>query len=663
MSNLGPQQQNISYDSLLQIPGGVTAQLQQVQDGEGRSTGLWVSSAGTNATTASSFTASVNGTAISGVVPRLISDGFGDYVSVKDFGAVGDGVTDDTAAVQAADQQARALGATLLFPGGTYMVSQLVLYTGSNWIGAGRDATTIKQIAGSNKDLIYGYNSNANWGSITPVNFANGFTLKSLTLDGNSANNTSGSGIAAFASRPIIEDVFIKNCAEYGMRTEYHDASAGLDTFAMEGYFSDIKIDTVGKHGWYNSGPHDSTIIAVIVIDAGQSAANTYDGFYLNTGATHIGCHAWTRAASVRARSALNVLGAGNNFSGGCQFEGGYTANAIIANQKNAFDSSTRFYAAWNGVNILLSGSSATVNRICGVLGDAAAGRPACVGLTFGAASGDYIASNYISITCYGQTAGNIAFTSGYTGGKNIIQINAYIASGTYSYVGTPLDSERISYYSVTGSTPTALPLLNTGYTAFGSVVPASVAQTQSKVYAVENTSPSFGVIGAAGSPTFYGLNLGGGNVQSPTSSADFDALAVFEGRGYTSSGSVVGAANILFRARNPSGSNLSGDMIFSVRNATAYVTVIAINQGGVDPNIDNTYRLGSPINRWTNAYAVQFRPGDGSPVWTSGSGSPEGVVYGPIGSMYTRTDGGAGSTLYIKESGASNTNTGWVAK
>ena len=45
----------------------------------------------------------------------------------------------------------------------------------------------------------------------------------------------------------------------------------------------------------------------------------------------------------------------------------------------------------------------------------------------------------------------------------------------------------------------------------------------------------------------------------------------------------------------------------------------------------------------------------------TSGVGSPEGVVSAPTGSIYTRTDGGAGTTLYIKETGG--TATGWVAK
>lgn len=43
------------------------------------------------------------------------------------------------------------------------------------------------------------------------------------------------------------------------------------------------------------------------------------------------------------------------------------------------------------------------------------------------------------------------------------------------------------------------------------------------------------------------------------------------------------------------------------------------------------------------------------------GSGSPEGVITSSPGGLYCDTDGGAGVTLYVKESG--NSNTGWVAK
>ena len=45
----------------------------------------------------------------------------------------------------------------------------------------------------------------------------------------------------------------------------------------------------------------------------------------------------------------------------------------------------------------------------------------------------------------------------------------------------------------------------------------------------------------------------------------------------------------------------------------------------------------------------------------TSGTGSPEGAVTAPVGSLFLRTDGGSATTLYIKESGTGNT--GWIGK
>ena len=45
-----------------------------------------------------------------------------------------------------------------------------------------------------------------------------------------------------------------------------------------------------------------------------------------------------------------------------------------------------------------------------------------------------------------------------------------------------------------------------------------------------------------------------------------------------------------------------------------------------------------------------------------SGAGSPNGVVTASPPALYLNRSGGAGTTLYVKESGT-NTNTGWVAK
>ena len=45
----------------------------------------------------------------------------------------------------------------------------------------------------------------------------------------------------------------------------------------------------------------------------------------------------------------------------------------------------------------------------------------------------------------------------------------------------------------------------------------------------------------------------------------------------------------------------------------------------------------------------------------SAGTATPEGAVTGAVGDLFLRTDGGASSTLYVKESGTGNA--GWTAK
>lgn len=49
-----------------------------------------------------------------------------------------------------------------------------------------------------------------------------------------------------------------------------------------------------------------------------------------------------------------------------------------------------------------------------------------------------------------------------------------------------------------------------------------------------------------------------------------------------------------------------------------------------------------------------------GASLISFGLGSPNGVVTAPVGRIYLRGDGAAGTVLYVKESGTGNT--GWVA-
>lgn len=69
---------------------------------------------------------------------------------------------------------------------------------------------------------------------------------------------------------------------------------------------------------------------------------------------------------------------------------------------------------------------------------------------------------------------------------------------------------------------------------------------------------------------------------------------------------------------------------------------------------------LGRSGNRFGIAYIEEADYGDGVRD-LCGNGSPESVVTAAVGSTYRRRDGGAGTAFYVKESGSGNT--GWVAK
>jgi hypothetical protein len=64
---------------------------------------------------------------------RTLASRFADVLNVKDFGAKGDGSTDDTAAVQAAVNAALANGGTVIFPRGKYRVTDRIV-VGYVWV-------------------------------------------------------------------------------------------------------------------------------------------------------------------------------------------------------------------------------------------------------------------------------------------------------------------------------------------------------------------------------------------------------------------------------------------------------------------------------------------------------------------------------------------------
>jgi hypothetical protein len=67
----------------------------------------------------------------SGASVRTAQSKMRDWISVKDYGAVGDGSTNDTTAITNAIAYASSINATLLFPSGTYLVTPATAQTGA----------------------------------------------------------------------------------------------------------------------------------------------------------------------------------------------------------------------------------------------------------------------------------------------------------------------------------------------------------------------------------------------------------------------------------------------------------------------------------------------------------------------------------------------------
>lgn len=98
------------------------------------------------------------------------------------------------------------------------------------------------------------------------------------------------------------------------------------------------------------------------------------------------------------------------------------------------------------------------------------------------------------------------------------------------------------------------------------------------------------------------------------------------------------------------------------------YVVFMPIFFGSAQFPWRQLYSLGDDVSSGgTGAQRRALRMGFGTTAGADvislyfGTGSPESVITANIGSIYLRTDGGASTTFYVKESGTGNT--GWIPK
>lgn len=215
-----------------------------------------------------------------GAVARTLQDKAREVVSVKDFGAVGDGTTDDTTAVQAFFTACKDKRGYI--PAGKYKVtSAITIDPDHNYVieGEGRDPN------GTTASVIY----NAGTGNCITINqtgAANNkqIRLSNLTISGTSA---SANGIHAVNVHNLnMEDVWITSHGGHGLYLNKCWTCS----------FKNVTSTQNGQHGIYAYQQNNQVVFDHCIVNS-NSRSDGYANFYIggsstyeNLGVTLLGC-------------------------------------------------------------------------------------------------------------------------------------------------------------------------------------------------------------------------------------------------------------------------------------------------------------------------------------------------------------------------------------
>jgi parallel beta-helix repeat protein len=164
----------------------------------------------------------------SGAVATTVQAKLRETVSVKDFGAVGDGVADDTVAIQAALDTGRAI----YFPNGTYLTGSINAQSNTVIYGESKTGVIIQPIPSVPSNVLVGFggktdveiynltfpNTLVSHPALVPINLSS--STKIYIHDINFG--TSSSALQLYSSTNcVIEDVIIGRCSTYGIYSDY----------------------------------------------------------------------------------------------------------------------------------------------------------------------------------------------------------------------------------------------------------------------------------------------------------------------------------------------------------------------------------------------------------------------------------------------------------
>ena len=269
-------------------------------------------------------------------------------LSVKDmaYGAMGDGITDDTAAIQAA---VNAAGSTKLcyFPAGTYIISSpITLISGGSYIGAGW-SSIIKQANGANQTRLLQWPSGTNSNCL----------MADLMIDGNRTNNTGATtyGLYGFALQySSFRNVRVQQVNGDGWRLD--GASGGFANTT-----STVHMENCWAYGNGNNGVVFTSFAADVHVHGGDFGFNGASAITLQAGSCSIrDAVLWGTTGGV----GLLVGGPSNQITN-CNIEGN-SEHGISVNQFGSYSLITgcKLYANSGSGNGIADGIS--VNGVSG---------------------------------------------------------------------------------------------------------------------------------------------------------------------------------------------------------------------------------------------------------------------------------------------------------
>lgn len=234
-----------------------------------------------------------------GAVTRTVQDKLRETISVKDFGAKGDGVNDDTAEIQAAINAAATFGspsnygATVFFPSGKYLISSTIDLPGAQYvslIGEGR-SSVISWSAGASSDVMFSMDngSDASQVFVEKLHFTNPVDNNSLT--GFEFCKTPGNAVVNVTFR---QNLFQNLNRGIDMNQET-DQMLIDDNYFLTYYDGAIKVlgycaNIYVKNNHFRDGKNNSYAVVFssgnsLVIDSNtvQTGVNGAKGFYISS--------------------------------------------------------------------------------------------------------------------------------------------------------------------------------------------------------------------------------------------------------------------------------------------------------------------------------------------------------------------------------------------